>query len=114
MPHKLMVVLFEDHVAPRFDQATEVLLVDGGTGDRPADKKVLILPHPSAEQLCQLIITEGVKTVICGGIEEEYYDYLTWKKVDVIDSVIGLGDQALDRFQRQTLRSGDVIKEGFR
>ena len=114
MPHKLMVVLFEDHVAPRFDQATEVLLVDCDAGIGPAEKKVLILPHPSAEQLCQLIITEGVKTVICGGIEEEYYDYLTWKKVDVIDSVIGLGDQALDRFQRQTLRSGDVIKEGFR
>jgi len=47
------------------------------------------MSRPSAEELCNLIIKEDVDTVICGGIEERYYKFLAWKKINVLDSVIG-------------------------
>lgn len=110
MPLKVLIPLLENNVAPRFDLAAEVLIavLDGRGTIR--DRKLLIMPQASAEKLCQLILTEAVGTVICGGIEEEHYDYLTWKQVKVIDDVIGSGQAALQQLGRSRLQSGDVLQ----
>ncbi|MBW1722921.1 MAG: dinitrogenase iron-molybdenum cofactor biosynthesis protein [Deltaproteobacteria bacterium] len=109
MPKKILIPLHENDVAPRFDLATEVLVVKRGKGTRNPEERILILPHPSSEELCHLIMTEGVDTVICGGIEEEYYDYLIWKKVQVLDNVIGPSREVLKRYCRGRLKSGDIL-----
>ena len=69
----------------------------------------MVLPRASAEQLCHLIITEGIKTVICSGIEDDYYQYLKWKKIEIVDSVIGSSQSALTRFIGGTLKAGTVL-----
>lgn len=109
MAEKILVPLFGDDIAPRFDLATEVLIVSGVSDRRESDEKIIVLPQASAEQLCHLILTESVTTVICGGIEEEYYRYLTWKKIQVLDSVIGPWRKALARFQLNNLQEGDIL-----
>jgi predicted Fe-Mo cluster-binding NifX family protein len=112
MSVKILIPLYESDVAPRFDLATEVMIVSdvgkSGPGDQ-GDKRMVVLPSASADQLCHLIITEGIQTVICGGIEEDYYQYLVWKRIDVIDSVIGSSDEALKRFAEGTLGSGQIL-----
>ena len=70
---------------------------------------MVVLPNASAEKLCQLIITEGIQLVICSGIEDDYYQYLTWKKIAVLDSVIGSSRLALDRFLAGKLKSGEIL-----
>lgn len=109
METKVLIPLHENDVAPRFDLATEVLIVsgDGKVGSR--EKKTVVLPRASAEQLCHFIITEGIQTVICNGIEDDYYHYLTWKKIQVIDSVIGSSKSALRRLVDGTLKAGDIL-----
>jgi predicted Fe-Mo cluster-binding NifX family protein len=109
LPLKVLIPLSENDVAPRFDLATEVLIVTGLDQPGPLRKKMVVLPSASAEKLCHLIITERVQTVICSGIEEDYYQYLTWKKIDVLDSVIGSSLLALDRFISGKLKSGDIL-----
>jgi predicted Fe-Mo cluster-binding NifX family protein len=108
MNTKILIVLHERDVAPRFDLATEVLIV---TISRNADtiERLVVLPRASAEQLCHLIITEDVQTVICGGIEEDYYQYLAWKRIEVIDSVIGSSEAALNRFVSGKLEPGRIL-----
>lgn len=95
MNDKILITILQNNVAPRFDLTAEVLIVflnnEGGIDQR----KTVVLPSVSPEDLCHLIITEGVTVAICGGIEEEYYQYLAWKKVRVIDSVIGPYETAL-------------------
>ncbi len=56
-----------------------------------------------------MILTADIQTVICGGIEEEYYQYLTWKRIHVFDSVIGACDRVLEAFTMGTLRSGAIL-----
>ena len=56
--------LHENDVAPRFDLATEALIVTGIEKTDSGDKRIMVLPRPSADQLCHLIITEDVQTVI--------------------------------------------------
>lgn len=109
LPGKILIPLNESDVAPRFDLATEALIVTDL--DRPGKtrKKMVVLPSASAEKLCQLIIAEGVQAVVCSGIEEDYFQYLTWKKIHVIDSVIGSSQLALERFMAGRLKAGDVL-----
>ena len=108
-PKKILIPLHENDVAPRFDLATEVLIVtDPGETDS-ADKRMMVLPRASADQLCHLIITEDIQTVICSGIEDDYYQYLTWKRIEVIDSVIGSSDSVLKRYFKGELKPGDIL-----
>jgi len=111
MQKKVLIALYKNEVAHRFDLATEVLLVslkeDGAFGS----EKTIVLPHGSAEDLCHLILTEEVSVVICGGIEEEFFQYLTWKKVEVIDSVMGPWARALAEYRGNRLEPAMVLFE---
>ena len=100
---KVLVALSGDDVCPRFDLTTEVLIARVLPGGEVEERRTVVLPHPSAEDLCQLIISDGVGAVICGGIEDEFHEYLTWKKVRVLDSVMGNSERALERFAAGSL-----------
>lgn len=108
-PYKVLIPLHGNDVAPRFDLAAEAVITVGGKASEDREEKIVVLPQSSSEKLCHLILTEGVDVVICSGIEEEYYQYLTWKRVQVFDSVIGPWKSVLERFFQGVLRSGDII-----
>jgi len=103
---KVLVVVQDRYVAPRFDLALEVVVAQND-----ADSvRTLILAQNSAEKLCHLILENGINDVVCGGIEEEHHQYLTWKKVKVIDNVIGTMEWALDRWRSGLLKPGDIYE----
>jgi predicted Fe-Mo cluster-binding NifX family protein len=106
---KMLIPLHEEEVAPRFDLATEVLIAELDDECNPVEVKNIVLPQASAEDLCQLILHEGISLVVCGGIEEEYYQYLTWKKIRVIDSIIGHHEQVVRCFKDGTLVEGAIL-----
>jgi predicted Fe-Mo cluster-binding NifX family protein len=106
---KIIIPLFGNDVAPRFDLASEVVIISCDKKGGNCEERVLVLPKSSAEQLCHLILTEEAQTLICGGIEEEYYQYLTWKQVNVLDSVIGDWRHVLQVFKKGRLRQADII-----
>jgi predicted Fe-Mo cluster-binding NifX family protein len=110
MEEKILIPLYDDQVAPRFDLATEVFIVSFSDDGRPMEKKTVVLPRASAEQLCHLILLEKIGTVVCGGIEDEYYQYLKWKNVNILDSVIGPYKAAIKRLESGTLQAGDIIR----
>ncbi len=106
---RVLVVLYGNDVAPRFDLATEVLIASVVTDGKVEETKILVLPQASAEKLCHMILTEDVQAVICGGIEDEYYQYLTWKRVKVFDSVAGPYELALEKLGTGALQPGDIL-----
>ena len=112
MNDKLLITIWRDQVAPRFDLTSEVLVATVDSTGELLHSKTVILPAVSAEGLCHLILTEGITTVICGGIEEEYFQYLTWKKVRVIDSVIATYDLALEFAQQDAGVPDDGVHRG--
>lgn len=103
---KILLVLQGAWIAPRFDLATEVLVIQ--TDDRgisAGEPREILLPGPSAEELCSLVLKEGITHVVCGGIEEGHYQYLTWKGVKVMDNIIGTGKEVVRHF----LAGGELI-----
>jgi predicted Fe-Mo cluster-binding NifX family protein len=111
MSTKVLICLYGNEVNPRFDMATEVLIASIGEDRKVQGERVVVLPQASAERLCHMILTESIQVVICGGIEEEYYQYLTWKRVNVLDSVIGDYKEALARLAEGRLQAGDMLGE---
>jgi predicted Fe-Mo cluster-binding NifX family protein len=113
MEKKILIPLCGNEVAPRFDQATEALIVSVDPERRGPEERLVVLPSASSEELCQLILSERIRVVICGGIEDQYYQYIRWKNVDVLDSVIGGTRAVLDRYLNGNLRTGDILRESL-
>jgi predicted Fe-Mo cluster-binding NifX family protein len=109
MHKKVLICLHGNNVAPRFDLTTEVFIASIGPENRIEDENTMVLPRASAEELCHMILTANIQTVICGGIEDEYYQYLTWKRINVFDSVIGDCNRVLEAFTKDSLRSGTIL-----
>ena len=109
MLRRVLLTLYGNDIAPRFDLATEVMIVTFGPQGGREEEKTVVLPRPSAEALCHMIVTEGIHVVVCGGIEEEYLKYLAWKKISVLHSVLGPSETVLARYEQGRLRSGDIL-----
>jgi predicted Fe-Mo cluster-binding NifX family protein len=106
---KILLTVHDNSIAPRFDQATEVIIAEHDGHGLAAEPRTIILPHRSAEELSDLIVKEGVQCIVCGGIEDSFHKFFTWKKVTVIDGVIGAHTEALQRLLDGELRPGAIL-----
>src|SRR6056297_836359 len=106
---KILIPVFGNDISPRFDLTAEAYIAAIDANGQYQDERIVVLPQISAEQLCHLILTENVNVVICGGIEDEYYQYLNWKRITVYDSVIGPWEAAVSAYIAKTLQSGDIL-----
>lgn len=109
---KILIPLFENEVAPRFDMATDVLVVSVTRETSVMGKiheRILVLDAPSGEAMYRLVKAENIMTIICAGIEKEIYDFLKRKGIDVIDNVCGPADAVLEAYLMAKLASGQNL-----
>ncbi len=106
---KVMISTRGDFVSPRFDLSSEVILATCYDQQLMEEPRSLILADISAEVLCDLALKEKVAIIVCGGIEEEHYQFLSWKKITVIDGVIGPYADVLQMVLDNSLQSGAIL-----
>lgn len=106
---KILITAQGDFVAPRFDLTSEVVIATAENGVLAGKPRTIIMDRASAEELSNMIMEENVSLVVCGGIEERYYQFLTWKKIRVIDFVIGDHQSVLSRALAGELQPGDIL-----
>ncbi len=106
---KILITTQRDFVAQRFDLAVEVVIATVENGRLIGKPRAIIMDRPSPEDLCNMIMEENIAMVICGGIEDRHYQFLTWKKIRVIDFVIGDYESALDKAIAGELHPGDLL-----
>jgi predicted Fe-Mo cluster-binding NifX family protein len=106
---KILITAQGDFVAQRFDLTAEVVLVTVDNGELVGKPRTIIMDRPSPEDLSNMIMEENISVVICGGIEDRHYQFLTWKKIRVIDYIIGDHETALRRFLAGELQPGDLL-----
>lgn len=107
--HKIAVPVYGEEIVPRFDLSTEVIILTTAQSGEILDKKIIILPRSSSDELCHTLLAQEINTLICGAIEDEYYEFLKWKKIKVFDGVSGRWTHAFERWQTQTLNPGDIL-----
>jgi predicted Fe-Mo cluster-binding NifX family protein len=106
---KILITITGDNVAPRFDMVSALLIASYDSHGLTEKPRTLLMARPSPEELCSLILKENITLVICGGIEERHYKYLSWKKVEIFDSVIGPVSEVLDLAIKNRLRAGTIL-----
>jgi predicted Fe-Mo cluster-binding NifX family protein len=106
---KILITAQGDFVAPRFDLTAEVVIATVDNGVLVGKPRTIIMDRPSPEDLSNMIMEEGISMVICGGIEDRHYQFLTWKKIRVIDFVIGDHESVLNRALAGQLQPGDML-----
>jgi len=106
---KILITIQGNFVAPRFDMVSEVLIASSD-GQKLIDKpRTILISRPSADELCSFITKEYISIVVCGGIEERHYKYLSWTKKKIFDSVIGPYAEALQLVLENRLTSGIIL-----
>ena len=111
MERRVLITVARDEIAPRFDLATEALLLNISENGEVLQRKTFLLAHASGDELCDLALSRDIGAIVCGGIEEEYYHYLRWKRIDVIDAIMGPLEPGVRRLAENRLRSGDILYE---
>lgn len=109
MINRVIIPLYRDEVAPRFDLATEVMIAIVSMNNVVEEQKTVVLTRSSAEDLCHQMLSENVNVLICGAIEDEYYKFLRWKQLSIFDNVSGRWEDAFNRFLDRSLKSGDIL-----
>lgn len=109
MERRVLITVAKDEIAPRFDLTTEALLLNISESGEIVLRKSFLLAHASGDELCDLALSRDIGTIVCGGIEDEYYHYLRWKRIDVIDSVMGPLESVVARLATGNLKAGDIL-----
>jgi predicted Fe-Mo cluster-binding NifX family protein len=111
MIKRIIIPLYQDQVAPRFDLATEVMVAIVSGNKAIEEPKNIVLQRSSPEDLCHRILSENINCLICGAIEDEYYQFLKWKKLLIYDNVSGSCEVVFSKFLENSLSSGDLLCE---
>lgn len=109
MERRILITVAKDEIAPRFDLSTEVLLITLSETEGVLSRKSFLLAHASGDELCDLALTRDMDTIVCGAIEDEYYHYLRWKRVEVIDSIMGPLELVISHLVQGQLKTGDIL-----
>ena len=106
---KVLITIQKNEVAPRFDQTSEILITETDGEKLSGEPRIILLTGTSGEDICSLAIKENISLVICGGIEDAHYQYLKWKKINVVDGVIGPYEEALKLAGANNLKAGAIL-----
>ncbi len=107
---KMLITANDNDIAPRFDACLEVVILDAPAGKTPSEAKTLVLAEPSAEEICRIVLAENALIVLCGGIDEDHYQYLRWKRVEVFDGLIGPWEAMVQRYAAGILQPCDIVR----
>ncbi|MCP3887651.1 MAG: hypothetical protein GY702_02100 [Desulfobulbaceae bacterium] len=106
---KIMMTTRGDFISPRFDMSSEVIIATCYDQQLLEEPHSLILSNVSAELICDLVLKEKISALVCGGIKEEHYQFLIWKKIEVFDYVIGPHAEVLKLVMDNSLTSGTIL-----
>ena len=106
---KILITIRGNFVSPRLDLTSEVLIATFYDRKLLEEPRSIILSEYSAEKICDLALKEKVQIVICGGIEDKHYQFLTWKKIRVIDSVIAPYADVIDKVLDDSIQAKAIL-----
>jgi predicted Fe-Mo cluster-binding NifX family protein len=110
---RIAIPLFGTRISPRFDGASDVMLVwCGCPQDRPLRRHVVTLEGTDVIERIHQLAGLAVDLVICGGISNEESARLHAAGIDVIPWVTGDVREVLKLFRQGRLKTGMIVSPG--
>jgi len=102
------IPIYEDIVSPRFDIATELLIMTSENSKIQSEKRISIQGfHPL--QILKAIIEEKINVVLCGGVNGFCLRFLGCNGIDVIPGLVGEVEAIKDGYLKGGLQPGMVF-----
>lgn len=108
MIHRFALCLWRNRIAPRYDKAESLLLVDEQEQGR-LGREVLAIGRMKPEDVCAMLMQQQVSTLICGGVTDECRARLGRFGVKILDNVIGSADGAIAAYLQGRLTAGAEV-----
>jgi predicted Fe-Mo cluster-binding NifX family protein len=106
MASKVAVFQLHERVAPRFDKCPELVTATVESAGAVKEKKILPIDALKPMEVADLLGRLEVKTLICGGVKEDFQQALKKLDIELIDNVIGDVEDILRRYSKGKLRRG--------
>lgn len=104
---KIAIPLFGKRVSPHYSTAPELFVILTH-GNKVYSTTILNLSKLSLTEKRRKLITLGIETIICGGIDEATREWLRQKDIRVIENVMGEAMEALSDFLSSEMEKEDI------
>jgi len=105
---KIAIPAFNTKVSPRFDTAQELVLLEIDAG-HVTHRERRPLQSSNVSDRIRALTTQGVKILICGGIDQLSRQQLSFNQIEVYSWVTGEVDDAVSCFLRNGLNSRTIL-----
>ena len=102
---KIALPVYEERVAPRFDCATSFRIITCEKGKITKSENVIFASSKPLERM-NMILNLGIKTLICGAVNEFALRMFKEKGINVIPWIIGNVQEVIDSFLKGDLKPG--------
>ncbi len=110
---KIALSIFDHRIAPVFDVASQVLLVDIKSSG-VYEESLAAMPRESADAKVLKLVELEVKTLICGAISKPMLVLAQSHGIQVFDFVAGEAHQVLQAFKDKCLHEDEFKMPGCR
>lgn len=105
---RFAVCCFNRRVSPLINHSKEIFITSLTSKKRPVTKKIHI-SNLTPPILIDILKSQNVKLVICGGIQEEYRKALIDNNIECIENIIGGIEGVVTTYLNGNLRSNSVL-----
>ena len=105
---KIAIPVFQTKISPRFDSTQGFILLQIEKNNVIKRENLTTKDWPSSAKIKQLVDLE-VDTMICGGIDLESMQQLTFSGIKIYSWITGEIEDAVTRFLDQGLESGIIL-----
>ncbi|HOP86698.1 MAG TPA: NifB/NifX family molybdenum-iron cluster-binding protein [Syntrophorhabdaceae bacterium] len=107
----IAIPLFNDRISPHFSTSPEILIVLVEKNKVYSVSKLNVVALSGLERR-KKIVSLGVDTILCGGIDEVSREWFRLKGVRIIENIMGDAMDALNDFLGRE-KNKDLIKKRF-
>ncbi|HDQ41439.1 MAG TPA: hypothetical protein ENN39_10495 [Desulfonatronum sp.] len=105
MVNRFALCLFRNRIAPRYDRAETILLVFV-TAQKDLHREVVPVGRMKPQEICNVLVDQNVRTLICGGVTEECRARLDQAGITILDNVMGSAEGVIAVYLDGRLVSG--------
>jgi len=110
---KIAIPVFHSKISPRFDEAQEFVLLETEGASIISKENFSTKGWSTIERMKQLV-SLGVETLICGGIDRGSLQYLSFNGIKIYSWVTAEVDDAIDCYMKNKMRPGLILGENGR
>ncbi|PIE31281.1 hypothetical protein CSA56_18855 [candidate division KSB3 bacterium] len=101
----IAIPIHGSRVMPRFGYTRNVVIITVENGQSVSHKHVAITPQ-NGITLPDLLISEGISVMICGGIHPRFQQFIQKQGIHLIWGIVGEWQDVLQAYLQGTLQSG--------